>query len=90
MPEGTSLVLDGDAGGHVDPPEELVRGYERQRAEREQVGGRAASAAEPAQTRDGRRTDVVANVGSLADVEVAVANGAEGGSPGRGVPVPGA
>jgi multiphosphoryl transfer protein len=80
VPEGTSLVLDGDAGAvYVDPPEELVRGYERQQAEHEQAARRAlASAKKPAQTRDGRRIDVVANVGSPADVEVAVANGAEG------------
>jgi multiphosphoryl transfer protein len=80
VPEGTSLVLDGDAGAvYVDPPDELVRGYERQRAEREQAARRAlAAAGKPAQTRDGRRIDVVANVGSPADVDVAVANGAEG------------
>ena len=80
VPEGTSLVLDGDAGAvYVDPPEELVRRYERQRAEREQAARRAlAAAGKPAHTRDGRRIDVVANVGSPADVDVAVANGAEG------------
>jgi phosphocarrier protein FPr len=80
VPEGTSLVLDGDAGAvYVDPPEELVHGYERQRAEREQATRRAlASARKPAHTRDGRRIDVVANVGSPADVDLAVANGAEG------------
>jgi phosphoenolpyruvate-protein phosphotransferase/dihydroxyacetone kinase phosphotransfer subunit len=80
VPEGTALVLDGDAGAvYVDPAEELVRGYERRRAEREQSARRAlASAARPAQTRDGRRIEVVANVGSPADVDLAVTNGAEG------------
>ena len=78
--EGTSLVLDGDAGTvYVDPGEELVRGYERRQAEREELALRAlASARQPAQTLDGRRIQVVANVGSPADVDVAVANGAEG------------
>jgi phosphocarrier protein FPr len=78
--EGTPLVLDGDAGiVHVDPGEQLVRDYERRRAEREESALRAlASARQPAQTLDGRRIEVVANVGSPADVDVAVANGAEG------------
>ena len=39
---------------------------------------RSPSARQPAQTLDGRRIEVVANVGSPADVDVAVANGAEG------------
>jgi phosphocarrier protein FPr len=80
VPEGASLVLDGDAGAlYVDPGEELVRRYERRRAEREQSELRArASAGQPAETLDGRLIEVVANVGSPADVDAAVANGAEG------------
>jgi phosphocarrier protein FPr len=78
--EGTPLVLDGDAGAvYVEPGEELVRGFERRRVEREEAALRALSSArQPAQTVDGRRIEVVANVGSPADVDVAVANGAEG------------
>ena len=78
--EGTPLVLDGDAGTvDVDPGEEVVRGYERRQAEREESARSAvASARQPAETLDGRRIEVVANVGSPADVDVAVANGAEG------------
>jgi phosphoenolpyruvate-protein phosphotransferase len=80
VPEGASLVLDGDAGAvYVDPPEELVREYERRRAEREAAARRAlASAGQPAQTRDGRRIEVVANAGSPRDVDAALSNGAEG------------
>jgi multiphosphoryl transfer protein len=80
VPEGTPLVLDGDAGAvYVDPAEEVLRGYERLRAEREKSARRAlASAGQAAQTKDGRRIEVVANVGSPADVDAAVANGAEG------------
>src|SRR3954469_6453442 len=37
-----------------------------------------AAAAEPAVTRDGRRIEVVANIGSPDDVPTAVENGAEG------------
>ena len=80
MPEGTPLVLDGDAGAvYVDPAPALVREYERRSVERKEEARRAlASAQRPAQTQDGRRIEVVANVGSPADVDAAVANGAEG------------
>jgi phosphocarrier protein FPr len=80
VPEGAPLVLDGDSGAiHVAPGEELLHDYERRRAEREQSELRArASAGQPAETLDGRRIEVVANVGSPADVDAAVANGAEG------------
>jgi multiphosphoryl transfer protein len=80
VPEGAPLALDGDAGAVVvDPAEELVRDFERRRAERKEEALRAwASAQRPAQTRDGRRIEVVANVGSPEDVDAAVANGAEG------------
>ena len=80
VPEGTPLALDGDAGAVVvDPAEELVRDYERRSADREEEARRArASAQRPAQTRDGRRIEVVANVGSPEDVDAAVASGAEG------------
>ena len=80
VPEGMPLALDGDAGAVVvDPAEELVRDYERRSADREEEARRArASAQRPAQTRDGRRIEVVANVGSPEDVDAAVASGAEG------------
>jgi multiphosphoryl transfer protein len=80
VPEGTPLVLDGDAGAvFVDPTEELVRDYEQRSAQRQAAARLAlASAHQPARTLDGRRIEVVANVGSPADVDAAVANGAEG------------
>jgi phosphocarrier protein FPr len=80
VPEGAALALDGDAGAVVvDPAEELVRDYERRTAKREEEARRARAAAQrPAQTRDGRRIEVVANVGSPEDVDAAVASGAEG------------
>ena len=80
VPEGTPLVLDGDAGAvYVDPTEELVRDYEQRSAERQAAARLAlASAQQPARTLDGRRIEVVANVGSPADVDAAVANGGEG------------
>jgi multiphosphoryl transfer protein len=80
LPEGASLVLDGDEGiVFVDPSPELVREYERRSAERDEEAQRAlANALRPAETRDGRRIEVVANVGAPVDVDAAVANGAEG------------
>jgi phosphoenolpyruvate-protein phosphotransferase/dihydroxyacetone kinase phosphotransfer subunit len=80
VPEGASLALDGDAGTVVvDPGEQLVRDYERRRAEHEEAARRARVSAQlPAQTRDGRRIEVVGNVGSPEDVDAAVASGAEG------------
>jgi phosphoenolpyruvate-protein phosphotransferase/dihydroxyacetone kinase phosphotransfer subunit len=80
VPEGAPLALDGDAGAVVvEPAEELVRDYEQRSAKREEAARQArASAQRPAETRDGRRIEVVANVGSPEDVDAAVANGAEG------------
>jgi multiphosphoryl transfer protein len=80
VPEGTPLVLDGDEGAvFIDPSPELVRDYERRSAERDEDAQRAlANARRPALTRDGRRIEVVANVGSPEDVDAAVANGGEG------------
>ena len=80
VPEGTELLLDGDAGTvHVEPDAELAAEYTRRSAEREQAAQSArAAAAEPAVTLDGRRIEVVANIGSTDDVPAAIENGAEG------------
>jgi multiphosphoryl transfer protein len=80
VPEGTELLLDGDAGAvYVKPAEELAAEYARRSALREEAAREAhAQAAEPALTRDGRRIEVVANIGSSDDVSAALANGAEG------------
>jgi phosphoenolpyruvate-protein phosphotransferase/dihydroxyacetone kinase phosphotransfer subunit len=80
LDEGTPLVLDGAAGAvDVDPPPELLEAYERRR-EAEDTRGRDArvKALEAAQTRDGRRIDVMANLGGPDEVDDAVALGAEG------------
>lgn len=77
---GTPLLLDADAGLlHVDP------GAERLAATRRQLEHRAARLAaerEAAQqdcyTADGLRVEVFANIGSLAEAQAAVRNGAEG------------
>jgi phosphocarrier protein FPr len=81
LPEGTSLVMDGGTGQLCTNPspdvlEEYAQLAEAYRAE--QAAAKAASAA-LAVTRDGRRVEVVANVGSVADARAAVESGAEGG-----------
>ena len=80
VPEDTPLIVDGDAGAvYVDPTDELVLDYEQRSTERQAAARLAlASAQQPATTLDRRRIEVVANVGSPADVDTAVANGAEG------------
>jgi phosphocarrier protein FPr len=80
VPEGTELLVDGDAGTvHLEPDAELAAEYNRRLAEREQaVQSARAAAAEPAVTLDGRRIEVVANIGSPDDVPAAIENGAEG------------
>jgi len=80
VPEVTELLLDGDAGVvNVEPSEELAAESKRRAAAQEQAAGSArAAAAEPAVTRDGRRIEVVANIGSPEDVPAAIENGAEG------------
>ncbi|MBI4770423.1 MAG: phosphoenolpyruvate--protein phosphotransferase [Chloroflexi bacterium] len=79
LAEGTPLILDG-ATGQVwpDPAPDLLAEYIG-RAEAERAAGAAALAASaaPAVTRDGRRIEVAANIGSAADARAAVAAGAE-------------
>jgi phosphoenolpyruvate-protein phosphotransferase/dihydroxyacetone kinase phosphotransfer subunit len=78
--DGTPVLLDGDAGSvTVDPPADVIRDAETRRARA--IKRRAAArrrAAEPAVTRDGRRVEVFANLGSAEETARAVALGAEG------------
>ena len=80
VPDGTALVLDGDAGTvEVDPPAETLAERERARAAAEERRARARERArEPARTRDGETIEVAANVGSVADTAAAVELGADG------------
>ena len=80
LAEGTQLVLDGDAGLIVPNPDAATCAAveaRRQAAARAATAARAA-AQEPAVTRDAKRIEIVANVGSVADARAAVAAGAEG------------
>ena len=77
---GTPLILDAEGGQlQVDPGEAHLENARRQVA---RTVGRRARERELAQrecrTADGARIEVLANLGSLADAELAVRNGAEG------------
>ncbi|MFV0407331.1 MAG: phosphoenolpyruvate--protein phosphotransferase [Propioniciclava sp.] len=77
---GTRVILDGDAGtlqlnisaADLDTAREQQTEAARRRREN------LTHASEPARTRDGSTVEVVANIGSVADAQAALAHGAEG------------
>ena len=78
--DGTTLLLDGEAGTvMVDPPDDMVSDA---RERRERAAQRRAAAREhasaPAVTRDGKPIEVFANLGTGSDAALAVELGAEG------------
>jgi phosphocarrier protein FPr len=80
LPEGALLAMDGATGGvWPHPPPNLVaecaKRYAADRATRAEA--RRGSAG-PAVTRDGRRIEIGANIGSIADAKAAVEFGADG------------
>jgi len=78
--DGTTLVVDGGRGAvWVEPGREVIDEYTRQAAlagvsRAEALGGSRL----PAVTRDGRRVEVAANIGSVEGARAAVSSGAEG------------
>jgi phosphocarrier protein FPr len=80
VPDGTPLLLDGDAGTVVVSPGDDARvAHEARRAEGERRAEAARErAGEPAVTLDGRRVEVAANAGAPGDIARAVAEGADG------------
>lgn len=79
LEHGREVVLDGDAG-EVDPApsEERLAAAAREIAARaEKRAARAAAAATPADTRDGHRIEVAANIATEADAREAVKHGAD-------------
>lgn len=77
---GTPLILDADAGFlEIDPPTERVREVAEAIADRRARRAIALREAEtPCVTADGRRIEIFANLGSVADAEQAARHGAEG------------
>ncbi|MBB5693882.1 phosphoenolpyruvate--protein phosphotransferase [Muricoccus pecuniae] len=80
IPDGTEAVLDGDGGVLLPEPDAHDRALaEAARTERQAADAEAREAAyRPAFTRDGRRLETVANIGTPAEAAAAVAAGAEG------------
>jgi multiphosphoryl transfer protein len=78
--DGTPLVLDGEQGTvEIDPdPATIAAREERRRADDAARAKALERAGEPGALRDGRRVEVVANIGSAADARSAVEQGAEG------------
>jgi len=80
IPDGTTVLLDGEAGTlQVDPPDDTKRDAadRRERAERRRATARER-AHETGATRDGTRIEVFANLGSANEAPKAVELGAEG------------
>jgi phosphocarrier protein FPr len=80
VPDGTPLVLDGDAGTvQVDPGEEaLAEAASRRDEARERAARLRETAREPGRTKDGERVEVFANLGAPREAAPAVEQGAEG------------
>jgi multiphosphoryl transfer protein len=78
--DGQEVVVDAVRGFLVvDPPPPVVRFYEREAANLQSERERLANLARaPGVTADGRPLPVAANVGSLDEARLALANGADG------------
>ena len=80
IPNGTSVVLDGSKGTLRlnPPPEEITRIRSAQERAEKQRKEDLAHAHEPAVTLDGKRIEVVANIGGLKEATQISALGGEG------------
>jgi len=80
LKEGTEVIVDGDKGEmRLNPTAEekkaIVQLQQQQLARRQEA---LASAFKPAETRDGKRIEVAANIGNVNDAKEAVEMGADG------------
>ncbi|QHG19607.1 phosphoenolpyruvate--protein phosphotransferase [Nostoc sp. ATCC 53789] len=80
LADGTLMALDGESGkAWVEPESHILDLLEAKREAWQTAQQEAqATAHQPAITLDGRQVSVFANIGSINDVQVAVASGAEG------------
>lgn len=80
LADGTLMALDGESGkAWVEPELDILEQLQAKREAWQTAQQQArVTAHQPAMTRDGRQVSVFANIGSISDVQVAVANGAEG------------
>ncbi|MCK8816716.1 phosphoenolpyruvate--protein phosphotransferase [Natroniella sulfidigena] len=77
---GTTVIVDGIAGVViVDPTEEQLTEYQQKLADYQKRQEKLAELKDlPAETEDGHRVELAANIGTPADVTSALENGAEG------------
>jgi phosphotransferase system enzyme I (PtsI) len=77
---GQEVVLDGTSGKmYIDPTPETIEAYKAKKESAAVVAERAkAHCHEPVITLDGKRVEVVANIGNIEGARSAVENGAEG------------
>lgn len=80
LADGTLMALDGESGKAWVEPESHILDLlaAKQSAWQTAQQEARATAHQPAITRDGRQVSVFANIGSISDVQVAVASGAQG------------
>ncbi|QLE51982.1 phosphoenolpyruvate--protein phosphotransferase [Nostoc sp. C057] len=80
LADGTLMALDGESGkAWVEPESHILDLLEAKREAWQTAQQEAqATAHQPAITLDGRQVSVFANIGSINDVQFAVASGAEG------------
>ncbi len=80
LADGTIMALDGESGkAWVEPELDILEQLQAKREAWQTAQQQArVTAHQPAITRDGRQVSVFANIGSISDVQAAVANGAEG------------
>ncbi|MGE3681611.1 MAG: phosphoenolpyruvate--protein phosphotransferase [Bdellovibrionales bacterium] len=80
IPEGTEVILDGDQGEiRLAPTQEEKTRVERIQKDQAHKRQEALQLAhKPAQTRDGHKVEILANIGSVADARKAVEMGCDG------------
>jgi phosphoenolpyruvate-protein phosphotransferase len=78
--QGDMLIIDGNAGSvHVNPNTEVIREYDRLERDYAELNRELGELKDlPAQTTDGHRVSLYANVGLLSDVAFAHLHGAQG------------
>lgn len=78
--QGDMLIVDGNSGGvHVNPSLEVIREYDRLECDYADLNRELGALKDlPAETTDGHRVALYANVGLLSDVAFAHLHGAQG------------
>ena len=78
--QGDMLIVDGNAGSiHVNPNSEVIREYDRLERDYAELNRALAGLKNlPAETTDGHRVSLYANIGLLSDVAFAQLHGAQG------------